>query len=510
VELDHDVCFRALAARDRRFDGRFFVAVRTTGVYCRPICPARTPRRDRVDFFARAAEAERAGYRACFRCRPELAPGAGPVDAVPRLVAAAAARIEAGFLNDRSVDELAAALGVTARHLLRTVQAELGVSLVELAQTRRLGLAKQLLHDTSLPMAEVAFASGFSSLRRFNALFRSRFGRPPSAVRRGQRAPAAGAPAECVAPALPARHRDHGEGGAPAPLVLRLETRPPFDWESELAFLAGRCTAGVEQVVGRAYRRTVRLGAHEGWLSVTDDPARPALRVEVSQSLTGVLMPLVARLRGLFDLDALPDAVAAQLRQDPLLAPSLRRHPGLRVPGAFDGFEAAARVVIGQQVSVAAATTIAGRLADALGGAIETPFPGLDRLPATAEAVAAAGEDGVARLGMPGARARTLIAIARESAGGRLALHRGGDVEATRAALLDLPGIGPWTAELITMRALGAPDAFPGGDLGVLRALGVASARAATARAEAWRPWRAYAVMHLWSGATKGGANGGA
>jgi len=487
VDLDPEACFRALAARDRRFDGRFFAAVRTTGVYCRPICPARTPRPDRVAFFARAAEAEREGYRACFRCRPELAPGAGPVDAVPRLVAAAAARIEAGFLNEGSVDTLAATLGVTARHLRRTVQAELGVSLVHLAQSRRLALAKQLLQDTRLPMAEVAFAAGFASLRRFNALFRTRFGRPPSAVR-----------------------RQHGECDASAPLVLRLEYRPPFDWETQLGFLAGRCTAGVEQVEGGAYRRTVRLGAQVGWLSVTADPARPALRVEVSPSLTGALMPLVARLRGLFDLDARPDAVAARLARDPWLAPSLRRHPGLRVPGAFDGFEAAARVVLGQQVSVAAATTIAGRLAGALGGPMETPYPGLDRLSATAEAVAAAGEDRIAKLGMPGARARTLLGIARASADGRLQLHRGGDVEATRAALLEIPGVGAWTADVITMRALGAPDAFPGGDLGVLRALAVTSAKAAEARAEGWRPWRAYAVMHLWSGASKGGKDGGA
>ncbi len=487
MDLDPEACFRALAARDRRFDGRFFVAVRTTGVYCRPICPARTPGRDRVAFFARAAEAEREGYRACFRCRPELAPGAGPVDAVPRLVAAAAARIEAGFLNEGSVDALAAALGVTARHLRRTVQAELGVSLVQLAQSRRLALAKQLLHDTPLPMAEVAFAAGFASLRRFNALFRARFGRPPSAVR-----------------------REHGGRDASAPLVLRLEYRPPLDWETQLGFLPGCCTAGVEQVEGGAYRRTVHLGAQAGWLSVTADPVHPALRVEVSPSLTGSLMPLVARLRGLFDLDARPDAVAARLGKDPLLARSLLRHPGLRVSGAFDGFEAAARVVIGQQVSVAAATTIAGRLAGALGGPIQTPFPGLDRLSAAAEAVAAAGEDRLAKLGMPGARARTLLGLARASADGRVQLHRGGDVEATRAALLEIPGVGPWTADVIAMRALGAPDAFPGGDLGVLRALSVGSARAAEARAEGWRPWRAYAVMHLWSGATKGGTNGGA
>ncbi|WP_243338181.1 DNA-3-methyladenine glycosylase 2 [Anaeromyxobacter soli] len=479
--LDAETCFGALTARDPRFDGRFFVGVRTTGVYCRPVCPARTPRRDRCVFFARAAEAEREGFRACFRCRPELAPGGGPVDAVPRLVSAAAARIGEGFLNEASVDDLAAALGVTSRHLRRAVAAELGVTPIELAQSRRMALAKQLLHDTALPMAEVAFAAGFSSLRRFNALFQQRFGRPPSAIRRA-----------------------HGDGAATSSLVLRLDFRPPLDWEALLGFLAARCTARVEQVEGGAYRRTVRLGGRSGWVSVTRDPGRPALRAEVSLSLAGALMPLVARLRGLFDLDARPDAVATWLRRDPVFARSVRRREGLRVPGAFDGFDAAVRVVVGQQVSVAAATTVAGRLAAALGEPVETPFPGLDRLAPTPEAVAAAGIDRIAGVGMPGARARTILALAEAVAGGGLALHRGADVEAVRSGLLELPGVGPWTAEVIAMRAAGDPDAFPAADLGVLRALGTASARVAEVRAEGWRPWRAYAVMHLWTPATKG------
>jgi len=475
-----------MAARDARFDGRFFVGVRTTGIYCRPVCPARTPRRDRVVFFARAAEAERDGFRACFRCRPELAPGGGPVDALPRLVASAVARIEAGALNEGSVDGLAAGLGVTGRHLRRAMLAELGVSPVDLAQTRRLALAKSLLHDTALPLAEVAFAAGFGSLRRFNAAFRARFGRPPSALR-----------------------REHGEAAAPAALVLRLDYRPPLDWETTLGFLAARCTAGVEAVGDGAWRRTVRIGRHAGWVSVRPDAGRHALRAEVALSLAPVLMPLVARLRALFDLDARPDAVAAHLRRDPLLARSLRRHPGLRVSGALDGFDAAVRVVVGQQVSVAAATTIAGRIARALGEPIATPFPGLDRLPATAAALAAAGEDRLARIGMPGARARTLGAIAAEAAAGRLALERGADLDATRAALLALPGVGPWTAEVIAMRALGAPDAFPAGDLGVWRALGVEGARAAEARAERWRPWRAYATAHLWASLSDARKDGG-
>jgi AraC family transcriptional regulator, regulatory protein of adaptative response / DNA-3-methyladenine glycosylase II len=481
MTLDAETCWKALSARDARFDGRFLVGVRTTGVYCRPVCPARTPRRDRCEFFSRAAEAERDGYRACFRCRPELAPGGGPVDAVPRLVAAAVSRIDEGFLNEASVDDLAASLGVTARHLRRAVGSELGVSVIDLAQSRRMALAKQLIQDTSLPMAEVAFAAGFSSVRRFNALFRARFGRSPSGLRRA-----------------------HGDE-APAALALRLDYRPPIDWQAMLEFLAGRCTAGVEQIDGAAYRRTVRIGRRTGWVSVTRDPRRDALRAEVSLSLASALLPLVARLRALFDLDAHPGAVAAALRRDPLLAPSVRRVPGLRVNGAFDGFESAVRVVLGQQVSVRAATTVAGRVAAALGEPVQTPFPGLDRLPATAEAVLAAGEDRLARIGMPGARARTLLALARAVLSGELSLSRGADPELVRERMLALPGVGPWTANLVAMRALGAPDAFPAGDLGVLRALGTSSALAAEARAEAWRPWRAYAAMHLWNLPSIGG-----
>ncbi len=480
VNLDVDTCYRAVTARDRRFDGRFFVAVRTTGIYCRPVCPARTPARGRCRFFARAAEAEREGYRACLRCRPELAPGQGPVDAVPRLVAAALARIEAGCLNEGSVDDLAAGLGVTARHLRRALGSELGLSPVELAQSRRMALAKQLLQDTALPMAEVAFAAGFRSLRRFNALFLSRFGRPPSALRRS-----------CAEPA---------DGG----LVLRLDYRPPLDWEALLAFLAARATAGVEEVAAGAYRRTVRLGARTGWVEVRPLPGQTALGARVSLSLAGALMPLAARLRALFDLDALPHLVSAHLAGDPRLRAAVRQRPGLRVPGAFDGFEAAVRVVLGQQVSVAAATTVAGRLARALGEPCPSPFPGLDRLSPTPADVVAAGEARIARLGMPGARARTLLALAGATAGGSLRLERGaGEAELER--LRALPGVGDWTAQVIAMRALGDPDAFPAGDLAVRRALRAGPAREAEERSAAWRPWRAYAALHLWTAAAGGG-----
>jgi AraC family transcriptional regulator, regulatory protein of adaptative response / DNA-3-methyladenine glycosylase II len=479
VTIDPASCHRALAARDRRFDGLFFVGVRTTGVYCRPVCPARTPGRDRCVFFGHAAEAEREGFRACLRCRPELAPGSGPMDAVPRLVSAAAARIEAGALNQASVEVLASALGVTGRHLRRAVVAGLGITPVALAQTRRLAMATQLLHDTSLPLGEVALAAGFRSLRRFNALFRARFGRPPSALRRKL----GSAPA--------------GSGPGEGTVTLRLDYRPPLDWPALLEFLSARCTAGVEEVADGAWRRTVRLGRRTGWVEVTADPVRPALRARVSLSLAGALMPLTARLRALFDLDARPDAVAAHLGRDPLLRASLRRHPGLRVPGAFDGFEAALRVVLGQQVTVRAATTVSGRLAAALGEPVGTPFPALDRLAPTPQAVAEAGEGRIAALGMPGARARTLGALGRAVAGGDLTLERHAGPEALEA-LRALPGVGDWTVQVVAMRALGDPDAFPAGDLGVLRALGAASSRQAEVRAEGWRPWRAYAAVHLW------------
>ncbi len=476
MTLDADTCYRASSARDARFDGLFFVGVRTTGIYCRPVCPARTPRRDRCVFFARAAEAEREGFRACFRCRPELAPGSGRADSVPRLVSAALARIEGGFLDEASVEELAAGLGVSSRHMRRAVAAELGLSPVELAQSRRMALATQLVQDSGLPMAQVAFAAGFASLRRFSALFRARFGRPPAAVR-----------------------RKDGSGAEPGALMLRLDFRPPLDWDSMLDFLACRATLGVEAVRGGAYRRTVRLGARTGWVAVTRDRQCAALRAEVSLSLAGALMPLVARLRGLFDLDARPDAVASHLGRDRLLARAVRRREGLRVPGSFDGFETAMRVVLGQQVSVRAATTVSGRLAAALGEPIETPFGDLSRLAPVPEAVAQAGEGRLAGLGMPGARARTLVALAREVAQGRLSLERQPGSEEAVARLRALPGIGDWTAQVVAMRALGDPDAFPAGDLGVRKALGGASPRQAEARAERWRPWRAYATMLLWS-----------
>jgi AraC family transcriptional regulator of adaptative response / DNA-3-methyladenine glycosylase II len=499
VELDPAICYRALRTRDARFDGAFFIGVTTTGVYCRPVCPARVPAADRCRFFRLAAEAERAGFRACFRCRPELAPGLGPeysdevapVDAIARLVGAAAARIEAGYLNEASVDDLASELGVSSRHLRRAMEARLGVTPVELAQTKRLALAKHLLQETSLPLADVAFASGFASLRRFNALFRARFRRAPSALRRARTAPRRELPEE----------RDS--------IDLRLDYRPPFDGDALLAFLGARAIPGVERVVEGEYQRTVTIGGRSGWLAVRADPLRNALRARVSLSLAPVLTSVVARLRALFDLDARPALVAEHLGQDPLLAPLVAAHPGLRVPGAFDGFETAVRAILGQQVSVAGATTLSGRLVQRFGSRsapLDTEgVPGFASSFPNASRLAEASAEEVAAIGVPRTRARTIIELARAVARDELRLEPGGSPSDVIEKLLTLPGVGSWTAHYIALRVLRWPDAFPGADLGVRRALGASSAKEAEERAAPWRPFRAYAVLHLWTSLASGG-----
>ncbi len=478
VTLDPDSCYRALVARDARFDGLFFVGVETTGIYCRPVCRARTPGRDRCRFFRTAAEAEAEGFRSCFRCRPELAPGAAPVDAVSRVVAAAMRRIEEGALShDGSVDDLARELGVSGRHLRRAMQAELGVSPLALAESRRLALARQLIVDTALPLTEVAFASGYRSVRRFNAAVKARYARPPSAMRRSGRDAAA----------------------AGASLTVTLQYRPPYDWTAMMGYLQARAIPGIELVQDGAYLRTAVVGGHQGFLSVAPDPSGTALRATISASLAGALMAVVARLRRLFDLDAQPAAIATHLERDPRLAACVRARPGLRLPGAFDPFEAAARAVLGQQISVAAARTIAGRLAARLGASIATPHPQLTHLFPSPAAIAGASAEGLATLGVPGRRAATLRAIAAAVAGGRLSLDAAAEPARLVEEVTALPGVGRWTAHYLAMRALGWPDAFPEDDLGLRRALGDVSGAAARAIAERWRPWRAYGATHLWT-----------
>lgn len=476
MDIDDEVCYRALIARDTRFDGVFFVGVKTTGIYCRPVCTAKTPGRRSCRFFTSAALAEQAGFRPCLRCRPELAPGHAPVDSTRTIAWAAAARIEAGTLsNGGSLEELAAGLGLSSRQLRRSVQKELGVSPVELAQTNRLLLAKRLIAETQLPMVEVAFAAGFESVRRFNALFRSHYRLTPSMLRRSSSMAVA---SDC--------------------LRLSLAYRPPLDWAAMLRFLTVRAIPGVECVTGVTYQRTVGVGEHRGWIRVSPGANRNLLAVELSTALAPALPLILVRLRNLFDLDARPDIIAGHLALDPLLARRLKHHPGLRVPGAFDSFELGMRAILGQQVSVRGASTLAGRFAQRFGEVIETPLPCLNRIAPTAETLSTARSATLAVLGLPSARAESLRKLASAVTRRQIDLDPGIDPTAIVARLVELPGIGPWTVEYIAMRALRWPDAFPVGDLGLVKASGLKSAKALAKVAERWRPWRAYAAMHLW------------
>lgn len=470
--LNPDACYRALAARDPRFDGHFFVGVRSTGVYCRPVCTVRLPRRVNCRFYPSAPAAERDGHRPCLRCRPELAPGFAAVDASGRIVQAAVTLMDDGFLEDRSLERLAGRIGVTSRHLRRVFEAELGVSPVEYAQTQRLLLAKRLLTDTTLPVTDVAFASGFSSVRRLNALFNERYRMPPSRLR-SERAP----------------QRDT--------LSFAVAYRPPYAWDAMLAFLGNRAMAGVERCENGRFRRVLALShrgtRHVGWVEVASMRGRTALSVQVSRSLSHVVPQVLARVRHVFDIACDPSQITRAL--GPLAAAS----PGLRVPGAFDGLEIGVRAITGQQVSVRAMATLMGRIAARFGTPVEHAPAGLTFAFPAAEALAAAPADDVAALGMPNARARTIVALARAVADG-LDISPHADTEATLGALQRIPGIGPWTAQYIALRGLAWPDAFLPTDLGVRHALDETSEKRILAHAERWRPWRAYAVIHLWIG----------
>jgi AraC family transcriptional regulator of adaptative response / DNA-3-methyladenine glycosylase II len=474
MTLDQDSCYRALSARDARFDGRFFVGVSSTRIYCRPVCTVRTPKRENCHFFPSAAAAEVRGYRPCLRCRPELAPGLASIDATTRLAQAAANYIENGALEDHGIEHLASRIGVTSRHLRRIFESEFGVAPIEYAQTQRLLLAKRLLTDTDLPVTDVALASGFRSLRRFNALIKSRYRMAPRAMR-----------------------RDAAPDTLPATLRFLLPYRPPYAWDAQLAFLGARAIDGVESVTARAYRRSLAIshrGAiHSGWIDVQKATRRPALSVTLSASLARAVPQVLAATKHAFDLTCDPDEVTA------CLGPLAVDEPGLRVPGTFDGFELAVRAIIGQQISVRGARTLLGRLASTLGTeGVPTGAPGVTRLFPSPQRIAAATTAEMAAIGVTTARARTLAAVAGATARGELDLRPGADVEAVCAALEAIPGIGTWTSQYIAMRALGWPDAFLASDLVVLKALGETKARNALARSEAWRPWRAYAVMHLW------------
>jgi AraC family transcriptional regulator of adaptative response / DNA-3-methyladenine glycosylase II len=478
--LTPDACDRAVNSRDARFDGLFFVGITTTRIYCRPVCPARVSYHDRRRFFDSAASAEQAGFRPCLRCRPELAPGRALIDAVPRLARVAAHRIAAGALNGRGVAQLAQELGVSDRHLRRVLEHEFGVSPVELAQTHRLLLAKRLLADTALPVTRIAYASGFQSLRRFNSVFHEQYRLSPSALRRG---PRAGGGAD--------------DGVAAGKCVrLTLAYRAPLAWDTLLTVLGRDRMPGVELVEAGRYGRTVRLEGKSGvvFAANSTSAARTHLEVDVSPALLPALMPLLARLRHLFDLDAEPTVVDAQLEQGGL-GHLVALCPGLRIPGAFDGFEAAMRALLGGRASIASEP--ACRVVEALGEPITTGHPGLRRIAPDPERIAEAGAARLVALGVRRGVAEALVSIARALLDRSLWLEPGSDLAAAHRALRAIDGISERVATRIVMHALHWPDAFDASDRALQRGAGVTGPAELRTLAEQWRPWRAYAALHL-------------
>lgn len=485
---DADACHRVLLARDARFDGRLFVGVRTTGVYCRPICPARTPKPSSCRFFATAVAAQEAGFRPCLRCRPEVSPQLATWRGTSSTVTRALALIREGALDgdDASVERLAERLGIGERQLRRLFRDHLGASPVSVAQTRRVLFAKHLLHETHLPMVQVALAAGFGSVRRFNETFRALYGRPPRELRRGARDRADAAPAS-----------------PEAAVVLRLPYAPPYDWAAMHDFLAARAIPGVEQVCEGTYRRTLAIGGVRGTIEVAPCEHAPVLRVAIRVSDVAVLSDVVARVRRVFDLEAEPRAIAAHLARDPLLAALVAARPGLRVPGGWDGFELAVRAILGQQVSVAGARTLAARLVAQHGEPLADASADGDLTHAFPTPARLADAD-PSSLGVPRSRGEALRALARAARDDARLFGTAQSLEDAVARLRALPGVGEWTAQYVALRALREPDAFPADDLGLQRALAGEdgrrpAARELASRAEPWRPWRAYAAQHLWT-----------
>jgi AraC family transcriptional regulator of adaptative response / DNA-3-methyladenine glycosylase II len=480
MDLDHDACYRALRQRDPRFDGRFFTAVKTTGIYCRPVCPARTPRSENVIFYPTAAAAQEAGFRPCLRCRPETAPDLGAWRGTSNTVSRALALIELGALDQGNVDALAERVGIGERQLRRLFQEHLGASPIGVAQTRRVLLAKQLIHETRLPMAEIAFASGFGSVRRFNEAFIGLFERAPSELRR-----LGGADVSL---------ETSGE------LTLSLRYQPPYDWPKLLEFLAQRAVSGLERVSDNSYSRAIWLNGAAGTISVRPGEGN-TLRAGIRVPKLALVPGIIARLRRLFDLAADPLAIAEHLAKDPVLAPLVKKRPGLRVPGAWDGFELAIRAVLGQQITVVAAARLAAKLVARYGRPIASGLPGISH--AFPEPAALARSD-LSTLGMPKSRAATLSAVAVAALANPELFAGNSSLEEAVQRLCAIRGVGEWTAQYIALRQLREPDAFPASDLGVLRALSDEhgkrpNANQVLARAENWRPWRAYAAQHLWA-----------
>ncbi|MCA0402319.1 MAG: helix-turn-helix domain-containing protein [Proteobacteria bacterium] len=477
--LDAQIAYKALLSHDRRFDGIFFVGVLSTGIYCRPICPAKTPKFESCRFFNNKEAAEKALFRPCLRCRPEIAPGKAPVDNSERLAHSIANHLEDKLItNEQTLEEIAATYNLSSRHLRRIIKKEFGVSPIELLQTRRLLLAKQLLTDTSLSIIRIAFASGFSSLRRFNDAFQKHYKMPPTKLRKLS---------------LPKKN----EIKSLDMISLELGYRPPYDWPSMLEFLEARKIVGVEHINHSSYLRTVCIAGHKGWIEVSHLPQKNSLRVKLTASLIPVLSILLTRLRNLFDLNANINLINEHLIKDEKLRASIEKNPGLRVPGAFDNFEMIVRAILGQQITVRAATTLASRYAKTFGEKIETNIPELNLLTPDASILAKASIDELATLGIISARAKTILAFS-ELLKDKPIFFNSTHPEDLINQLITIPGIGPWTANYITMRAFRWPNAFLKEDIAMRKNLGHLSAKEAEELSKAWQPWRSYALMHIW------------
>uniref|UniRef100_UPI003342A216 DNA-3-methyladenine glycosylase 2 family protein n=1 Tax=Castellaniella defragrans TaxID=75697 RepID=UPI003342A216 len=477
-------CYAAFKAKDARFDGRFFVGVSSTGIYCRPVCRAKLPREENCTFYETAAAAEQAGYRPCLLCRPELAPGLAPVDATAVLAHRAARLLEENSGSGQNLAEYARRLGCSERHLRRAFTAEFRVSPVQYLQTCRLLLAKNLLTDTNLSVTDVAMAAGFGSLRRFNDLFRKQYRLSPTALRK--------------------QTPDAGQNDSSVTLMLGY--RPPYQWRQIIGFLAGRAIPGVETVNNDSYMRTVHYvdegrKSIDGWVRVGHRPDKNALTVTVSPALLPALPHLLVRIRHLFDLYCYPDAVAETLSVMNQIKPDFFV-PGTRLPGCFEPFEMMVRAVLGQQITVKAAGTLAGRLTERFGIPVETGIAGLTHAFPSAQTIAALSGDIAGHLGPLGitrARANTILCLARLVVDGGVDFLLCHQPETEIRKLTAIPGIGMWTAEYIAMRAMGWPDAFPHTDYGVKKALAPLSEKEILTMAQAWRPWRGYATVSLWN-----------
>ena len=474
MTLDWQVCSRARLSRDPRFDGKFFIGVVRSGVYCRSICPAPAAKEKNVRYYATAAAAAEAGFRPCLRCRPECSPGTPAWMGTSNTVSRALRLIGESGLEDGGVEVLAARLGVGSRHLRRLFLKHLGATPTAVAHTRRMHFAKKLIDETSLPMTQIALASGFGSVRRFNAGIRKVYHRTPTQIRR-----------------LARQKQAQPENQ----YLFRLRFRPPYDWKGMLAFLAPRAIPGVEAVEGGCYRRSISLNGNHGHFEISLDEANNGLAARVEFGDPRSLFFITERMRAMFDLNADWASIVQNLRTDPVLAARVEAHPGLRVPGCWNGFELAVRAILGQQVTVKGASTLAGRLVKAFGKAFSAAS-GITHIFPPPEVLADADFAGI---GLPRARSETIRALARAVRDGRISFEAVVDSAEFLTRLCEIPGIGQWTAQYVAMRALGEPDAFPSSDLGLQRALDLKSARDLERRAEVWRPWRAYAAVHLWN-----------